>query len=148
MTIQHETVTLSRTLDHPPARVFRAFTTNAELEKWSPPDAGMNMTIETGEVAPGSRLVWRCGPGDAEGVRVLSDYFHIEEDRTLLFSEAVYMQEDVLSVALVTVTLEGANSTALEIRAQVSALDPEMLQGYQHGWTQALENLAGLLDGS
>ena len=147
MTIKHETVTFRRTLSHAPARVFRAFTTPAELEKWSPPDAGMNMKIEEGSCDPGSRLTWICGPGEAEGVRVVSDYFHVEPDRAILFSEAVYMHESPLSVALVTVSLEGTETTALEIRAQISAIDPEMLEGYGHGWNQALSNLEALLGG-
>ncbi|MCR9166009.1 MAG: SRPBCC domain-containing protein [Nannocystaceae bacterium] len=145
MTIKHDTLTFTRTLKHPPARVFRAFTTNAELEKWSPPDEGMNMTILEGTCEPGGRLVWTCGPGDAEGVRVVSDYFHVAQDTAVLFSEAVYMRDDVLSVALVTVSLSGSTETTLEICAQVSALDPEMAEGYGHGWNAALANLEALL---
>jgi uncharacterized protein YndB with AHSA1/START domain len=148
MTIKHDTFTFTKTLHHPPSRIYRAFTTNEELEKWSPPDAGMNMRIHEGQAVPGNRMVWTCGPGEAEGVRVLSDYFHAEENRALLYSEAVYMVDALLSVALITVTLAGDGPTELEIRAQVSATDPEMLGGYEHGWNQSIENLASWLGGS
>lgn len=145
MTIKHDTHTFTRTLSHPPERVYRAFTTNDELEKWSPPDEGMNMTIQEGTCEPGGRLVWTCGPGSAEGVRVVSDYFHLQQNSAVLFSEAVYMQDAVLSVALVTVSLSGDSTTTLEICAQVSAIDPEMAEGYGHGWSAALGNLEALL---
>ena len=145
MPIKHDTLKFQRTLQHSPARVFRAFTTKAELEKWSPPDEGMNMRIHEGRCEPGGRLVWTCGPGEAEGIKVVSDYFHFEADRELLFSEAVYMQEALLSIALVTVSMVGDRHTDLEICAQVSALDPEMADGYGHGWNQALQNLDTLL---
>ena len=147
MSMKHETLTISRTINHSPARVFRAFTTNAELEKWSPPDAAMNMRIQEGTCEPGGRLVWVCGPGEAEGVRVVSDYFHLAEGETVLFSEAVYMQDDVLSVALVTVSLSGSTTTQLEITAQVSALDSSTAEGYSDGWNQALGNLDAFLSG-
>ena len=147
MTIKHETITLTRTLKHPPARVFRAFTNNAELERWSPPDEGMNMRIHDGAPASGARMIWSCGPGESEGVRVVSDYYHLDPDQALLFSEAIYMQDALLSAALVTVTLTGDDHTALEVRAQIAAVDHEMLEGYQHGWGRALENLEALLDG-
>ena len=145
MTIKHETFTFARTLKHPPARVFQAFTNNAELEKWSPPDEGMNMRIHEGTAASGARLIWSCGPGESEGVRVVSDYYHLDRDRALLFSEAIYHQDALLSAAMVTVTFSGGDETALEVRAQVAAIDHEMLGGYEHGWGKALENLEVLL---
>lgn len=148
MPVRHDTLTFTRTLRHPPARVFRAFTHNDELQKWSPPDEAMHMRIEEGRCEAGSRLSWTCGPGEAEGVRVLSDYFHVAQPEEIVFSEAVYMQEHLLSVALVTVTLSGTERTELLITAQVSALDPEMAEGYGHGWTKALENLEALLAAS
>ena len=103
------------------------------------------MTIHEGTCEPGGRLVWVCGPGETEGIRVVSDYFHVEQDTAIIFSEAVYMQDDVLSVALVTVKLTGESETTLEICAQVSVLDPEMAEGYGHGWNAALGNLEALL---
>lgn len=145
MTIKHDTLTFTRTLKHPPARVFRAFTTNAELEKWSPPDEGMNMKIHEGQCEPGGRLIWRCGPGEAEGIRVVSDYLHFDQDAAVIFSESVYMHDGLLSAALVTVKLSGETETELEICAQVSAVDPEMAEGYGHGWNAALTNLEALL---
>lgn len=145
MTIKHETITLSRTLKHAPARVFRAFTNNAELERWSPPEEGMNMRIHDGAPSSGARLIWSCGPGESEGVRVVSDYYHLEPERALVFSEAIYMQDDLLSAALVTVTLAGEEHTTLEVRAQIAAVDHEMLGGYEHGWGRALENLETFL---
>ncbi len=145
MSIKHEVLTFSRTLKHAPARVFRAFTQTAELEKWSPPAESMNMRIEKGSCDPGSRLIWGCGPGEAEGIRILSDYFHVEQDAALLYSEALYMQDTVLSVGLVTVTFSGTDTTELEIHVQVSAVAPEALEEYGQGWAMALGNLEALL---
>jgi uncharacterized protein YndB with AHSA1/START domain len=146
MTIKHETLTFNRILKHAPARVFRAFTQTAELEKWSPPDESMNMRIEKGSCDPGSRLIWGCGPGEAEGIRIQSDYFHIEQDTALLYSEALYMQDTLLSVGLVTVTLSGSDTTELEIHVQVSAVAAEALDEYGQGWNMALGNLETLLE--
>ena len=118
MTIKHETLTFNRILEHAPARVFRAFTQTAELEKWSPPDESMNMRIEKGSCDPGSRLIWGCGPGEAEGIRIQSDYFHIEQDTALLYSEALYMQDTLLSV------IQG-----LDLTLTTGALEQRVIQG-------------------
>lgn len=145
MSVQQENFQIERTLKHTPSRVFRAFTETKELALWSPPDESMKMRIESGSCSVGERLLWTCGPGEAEGIRVCSDYFYVEKDSELLFSEAVYYQENLLSVALINVKFLGTRTTELRIKVQLSAVDSDMIKDYQGGWSKSLENLIRLL---
>lgn len=129
-------------------RVFRAFTQTKELEQGSPPDASMNMKIHSGDCAPGSQLLWSCGPGEAEGVRVQSDYYHAVPNESLLLSEAVYMQDDLLSVPLVSVEKSGGDQTELVVTVHLRETPPRERARHDAALSTHLHLRRGRADGA
>lgn len=105
------------------------------------------MRFERSDFRVGGSELCICGPGPAEGVRVETFYHSIEDDRRIIFTEAIGMEGAPESVCLVTVELE-ENGKVTELRIVVQATSiggAEMISEVKGGWTASLDNLAAYL---
>lgn len=147
MIIQHETITFERTFSVPPARVFQAYTNEKERATWSSPNDETPFEILDSEVRTGGREKAQCGTeGNTTSMAVI--YHYVEQDRLIVFTEELWSDDKLLTVALITFDLTQSSnaSTTLILTDQVTSLVGEdVLGGHRSGYEQALKNLEVLL---
>jgi uncharacterized protein YndB with AHSA1/START domain len=143
-TIAHATIVMDRTLNAAPARVFAAWSDVEARKRWSAPADNIRIEYEAADFREGGRDVSRCiEPGNADYVATVN-YLDIRKDARIVFAEDVTHGNKRVSVALISVELtsEGA-ATHLALTLQIASFDEAgMEQGYQFGWSAALDNLA------
>lgn len=143
-TIAHATIVMDRTYSVSPARVFAAWADVEARKRWSAPADNIRIEYEAAEFREGGRDVSRCiEPGNADYVATVY-YLDIREDRRIVFAEDVTHGDKRVSAALVSMELTpDTGATRLSLTLQVASFDEAgMEQGYQFGWSAALDNLA------
>jgi uncharacterized protein YndB with AHSA1/START domain len=115
----HDSFTVERTVDAPPARVFAAFATAEGKRKWFHGPPGWTTTVEAFDMRPGGRerAVTRSTEGQIHAFDAV--YFDIEPDRRIVYSYEMHLGERRISVSLATVEFmpKGAG-TILKITEQ------------------------------
>jgi uncharacterized protein YndB with AHSA1/START domain len=145
----HETITMERTYNASPARVFAAWESVEARLRWSVPFPEAGAVYDQAEFKVGGLDIMRCGPKDDMRFLAHVRYLEILPERRIVVAESVAEDGKVRAASLITIELEpagpksDARATKQTVTMQVSALDgPGMLDGYRSGWTAALENLA------
>ncbi len=147
-TIAHATIVMERTYDAAPARVFAAWADVEARKRWSAPADDIRIEYHEAGFREGGRDISRCiEPGNQDYVAVV-DYIDIKQDRRIVFVEDIAHGQRRVSAALISVELspKGAG-THLSLTMQIASFDgADMEQGYQFGWSAALDNLAKEFD--
>lgn len=144
-TIVHATLVMERAYNASPARVFAAWESAEARARWSAPTPDVVIKYEEADFREGGRDVVRCiEPGSADYVAQVH-YLDIRRDRRIVFAEAVSNGPTRVSTALISVELAPAGAgTRLLLTIQLASFDGSGMEtGYQHGWSSALDNLAG-----
>jgi uncharacterized protein YndB with AHSA1/START domain len=143
-TIAHATIVMDRTYNASPARVFAAWADLEARKRWSAPTENIRIEYEESDFREGGRDVSRCiEPGNEDYIAAVT-YIDIKRDQRIAFVEDVVHGKRRVSAALISVELaqKGA-ATHLRLTMQIASFDEaNMEQGYQFGWSAALDNLA------
>lgn len=147
MDMQHETITFERTFPVSPARVFQAYASEKEREKWSAPNKETHFEILESDLRTGGREKAQCGT-EGNMMTMVVAYHFVEQDRLIVFTEEQWCDDQVLTVALITFDLSEAKNggTTLRLTDQVTSLvGNNVISGHRSGYGQALKNLEVLL---
>jgi uncharacterized protein YndB with AHSA1/START domain len=151
-------VVLTRTLRHPPARVFAAWTSAEKLQRWLTPGPGVRMTAEL-DCREGGELTLTYHDPDGTTHRVGGQYLVVRPPERLVFtwiwlsSDAPEgapprpMPLDAIGVeTLVTVDFAACpDGTLLTVTHQRFKSDVEANR-HGAGWNGALDQLPAYLD--
>jgi uncharacterized protein YndB with AHSA1/START domain len=143
-TIAHATIVMERSYAASPARVFAAWADVEARKRWSAPAGTIRIEYEAADFREGGRDVSRCiEPGNADYVATVN-YLDIRKDQRIVFAEDVTHGNTRVSAALISMELAPkADATRLALTLQIASFDgAAMEQGYQFGWSAALDNLA------
>jgi len=134
---------MERTYNATPQRVFAAWANVAARQRWSAPADNIRIEYKEADFREGGRDVSRCiEPGNADYVATVN-YLDIRADRRIVFAEDVVHGNVRVSAALISVELTPqGDATHLALTLQIASFDGAgMEQGYQFGWSAALDNL-------
>jgi uncharacterized protein YndB with AHSA1/START domain len=143
-------LTLTRLIDAPRERVFKAWIDPSHLAQWWGPKGFTNPVCEV-DVRPGGaiRIDMRAPDGN---VFPMDGVFHeIVEPERLVFTSRAFAPDTnkTLIKAHNTVTFaDQGGKTKLTVMARVTELAPEFAAaaaGMEQGWSQSLERLQGLV---
>jgi uncharacterized protein YndB with AHSA1/START domain len=140
----HATIVMDRTYNASPKRVFAAWEDLDARRRWSAPTDNIRIEYEAADFREGGRDVSRCiEPGNEDYVANVV-YLDIRRDQRIVFAEDVKHGATRVSAALICVELSPATTgTRLQLTLQIAGFDgSNMEQGYQFGWSAALDNLA------
>jgi uncharacterized protein YndB with AHSA1/START domain len=142
-TLAHATLVMERTYNASPARVFAAWESSEARARWSAPTPEVVIKYEKADFREGGRDVVHCiEPGKADFVAQVI-YLDIRVGRRIVFAEDVSNGSARVSAALISIELSPAGAaTRLLLTVQIAAIEPDMVAGYQFGWSAALDNLA------
>ena len=146
MTIAHETIHLSRTLDADLDDVWNAYADTAQRSRWSVPE-GEEMVFDADDLRSGGAARYRCGtPGELEFAGSI-DYLHIAPGAAVVHTEITRSGSQLLSAALLTWSFGAADPrTELSVTVQVTSfVGEDMLDGTRNGHRIALDQLADFL---
>jgi uncharacterized protein YndB with AHSA1/START domain len=140
----HATIVMERAYAASPKRVFAAWESVDARKRWSAPTDNTRIEYEEANFREGGRDVSRCIEANTEDYVATVIYLDIRPDRRIVFAEDVKHGATRVSAALICVELSPAGSgTRLHATMQIASFDgANMEQGYQFGWTAALDNLA------
>lgn len=144
----HDAITMERTYNASPARVFAAWESLEARLRWSIPFPAAGAAYDQAEFRAGGLDIMRCGPKDDMRFLAHVRYLEILPDRRIVMAESVAEDGTIRAASLITVQFEPAGpkpakATKQTVTMQISALDgTDMLDGYRSGWTAALDNLA------
>ncbi len=147
-TIAHATIVMERTYNASPARVFKAWADVEARKRWSAPADNIRIEYEASDFREGGRDVSRCiEPGNEDYVATVH-YIDIKRDQRIFFVEDIAHGKRRVSAALISVELSPRKAgTHLSLTMQIASFDgANMEQGYQFGWSAALDNLAKEFD--
>jgi uncharacterized protein YndB with AHSA1/START domain len=143
LTLTHATIVMERRFKAAPARVFAAWADIEARKRWSAPTDTISIEYETTDFREGGRDVSHCIENGKREHAATVTYLDIQPDKSIVFAEAVSLHGKRLSAALICVELRPrGGETELLLTMQIAAFDPNMEQGYQFGWSSALDNLA------
>lgn len=148
MDLHHETIELTQTFTVPRARLFKALTSADEREIWGRPDSDTEIRILESDVRTGGTEKGLCGPTGNMKWQTKVFYHLVETDRMILFTEELWDDSTLLTVALITfdVTADGEGQSQLRLTDQVTSFfGAGAAQGHRSGYTMALKNLEALL---
>ncbi len=135
------TLTVKRVIDVDPETLFGALTDQEIMEKWffASAEAGWSATVENDPKAGGHFKIEMHGPEDTyphEG-----EYREIIPNKKIVFS----WNSPYVTDTLVTITLNEVDG-GTEVKLKHEFLPTaEETKKHKQGWTQILENLAGVV---
>jgi len=137
---------MTRVLDAPRERVWKAFTEPARLERWWGPKGFTNPVCEV-DLRPGGALRIHMRGPDGTIYPMVGVYREIAEPERLVFTGAALDERgDALFETLNTLAFsEQDGKTKLTMRASVAkttAAAAPHLAGMEQGWSQSLDRLA------
>lgn len=141
--IAHATIVMERTYSASPERVFAAWSDVEARKRWSAPADSIRIEYEEAAFREGGRDVSRCiEPGNDDYVAVVT-YIDIKTNQRIFFVEGITHGMKRVSAALISVELAPrSEATHLLLTMQIASFDgSDMEQGYQFGWSSALDNL-------
>lgn len=144
-------ITITRTYDAPPARVFAMWTEAEHLARWWGPD-GFTVPRVTSDPRPGGELVIvMAGPGFEETMR--ARYADVVPDERLVVESVVAGPDGAPRIASShTVTFaDRGGRTDVTVNARAEVFDEATLAalaGMRAGWRQSLQKLDDALSGA
>lgn len=142
--IAHATIVMERTYNAAPSRVFSAWADVEARKRWSAPADNIRIDYEESDFREGGRDLSRCIELGNDDYIAMVHYIDIKRDQRIFFFEDIAHGERRVSAALITVELMPKDAgTHLRLTMQIASFDgSNMEQGYQFGWSAALDNLA------
>lgn len=154
--VTHSTFVIQRIYPAAPGRVFAAFADPVKKRRWFVESTGHNVELFEMDFRPGgselTRLTFKPGT-PVSGMTCISEghYAVIVPDSHIVFANKMWIGENCISAALVTVELQPSGTgTELILTHQAAffagADGPEMREG---GWKALMDRLASeLADGA
>jgi uncharacterized protein YndB with AHSA1/START domain len=142
---------LTRIIDAPPARVFKAWTDSEQLKQWFAPKPGTTPVVET-DVRPGgsSLLVMRSPEGQEFPNRGV--YLEVVKNERLVFTDAYVKawepSEKPFMTVIITFEDAGGGKTKYTARVQhwsVADRETHEKMGFHQGWGQCADQLNALV---
>ncbi|MDR3497528.1 MAG: SRPBCC family protein [Ancalomicrobiaceae bacterium] len=148
-TTNFTTFTIDRSLAHPPARVFAAFSSLEAKSKWFGGPAEWKLAERSLDFRVGGREVSSGGPSGGQMHRFDALYYDIVPDRRIIYSYELHLGDVKISVSLATFEFEpDGGGTLLRFTEQAAFLDGfEDAGGREHGSRWLIGKLADVLDG-
>ena len=139
----YATLTLTRAIACPPARLFHLICDRDARAQWSGPAEGMEIAIDESDLRPGGREVARCGPVEAPEFVVTAEFHVVEAPQLLVFTEKLDIGGAILSVGLMTMEVaETPDGSTLTVTSQITSLSgPDTAAEVESGWDHALSGL-------
>jgi uncharacterized protein YndB with AHSA1/START domain len=143
-TIAHATIVMERTYNASPARVFHAWADAEAKARWSAPTPNVVIKYEAADFRESGRDVVRCIEPDQADYVATVHYLDLRRDQRIVFAEEVSNGAARVSAALISIELTPSGAgTHLLLTMQIASFDgSNMQEGYQFGWSAALDNLA------
>lgn len=143
METQHQTLTFSRRLKTTPTALFSALSDPVKRSQWSPPGPDEVVEFTKPAFTIGEVEISTCGSKGSPEYTVDAYYHDIVPERRIVFSEGVSREGMRLAASLITMEITaGADDCLFEVVIQAASfVGQEMLEGYQHGWSAALDGL-------
>lgn len=135
-------LTVRRTIDAPPERVFAAFTDKDLFAKWFGPHVG-TAVVEEMDVRPGGRYGVLLLPESGERYRLSGSYREVSAPERLVFTWAWDWAPEVETVVTIELRARG-NGTELLI-THAGFADEALAGEHRKGWLAGLDSLASLL---
>lgn len=148
MDLHHETIKLTQSFPVSRTRLFKALTSTQEREIWGRPDSETEIRILESDVRTGGSETGVCGPTGDMRWRTKVFYHLVETDRMILFTEELWEDGTLLTVALITYDMaaDGDGGSRLRLTDQVTSFfGADAAHGHRSGYTLALKNLKALL---
>ena len=143
---QRSTVTLRlrRTFAARPERVFRAWTTPAEMKQWKAPG---NMTTPVAEVdlRPGGKYRIHMRAPDGAEHHLIGVYRVVEPPRKLVYTWRWEHEPDAPETLVTVEFLDRGGATDLVLTHELFP-NEESRNKHESGWTGCFEKLAGLVE--
>lgn len=141
--VTHATFTIERRYDASPARVFAAFAEQAAKERWYACSDGWDVAEYSLDFRVGGREIWRGGPKGGAEHRNDTLYQDIVPEQRIVYTYAMQLGTQRISVSLATVELEPAGKgTRLRFTEQGAFLDGyDDVAGREEGTRALLEAL-------
>src|SRR5262245_48290593 len=109
------TLVLRRIYDVPPARVFRAWTTQEELKRWYSADANFVIHSVDIDLRVGGTLRAVFGPRDGEPIIELNHYREVVPGRRLAFDMTLSRGDTFLSKTSITIEFNDIGGGKTEV---------------------------------
>ena len=147
--LDFDTLTLTRDIACPPARLFALMTDPSARATWGAPDAESVIEIDHADIRPGGHEIARCGPKGSPHFDTRMDFHVVDAPARLIGTEALTVGGQMLSVALVAMEVAAqGDGSHLTVTLQITSLSgPEVFADYRGGWAGALDNLEHLATG-
>ena len=145
--VTHDTVVVRRRYDAAVARVYRAWTDAAQLERWYVPgDERWTATMHTHDFRVGGGKRFSFGPPEETFVEDCH-YVDIVPERRICYAMSIARGDTRLTVSMVTVELS-PHGSGCEVRVtdQLAILDGgDTAKGRERGWGETLDKLPAVL---
>lgn len=140
----HDTIVMERIYAASPSRVFAAWESVEARLRWSIPFPEAGAAYDAADFRVGGLDIMRCGLKDDMRFRAHVRYLEIIPDRRIVMAERIAEDGAFRAASLITIELEAAGkATKQTVTMQVSAIEGSgMREGYDAGWSAALDNLA------
>jgi uncharacterized protein YndB with AHSA1/START domain len=135
-------LTITRWIDAPPAKVFAALTDPAKILRWWGPDAGPTVSAQA-DVRPGGRFSVTFRTEDGSEYTSYGVYREVVSEQRLTFTWN--WRETPERESLVTVLLEAVNCGTELTLIHEGFPDEETRDSHRDGWNGALDKLQDLL---
>ena len=131
-------LSLSRSFNSPPEKVWRAWTDPKALTHWFGPDAGKVSLVET-DVRVGGRFHVVFSTLDGEQHDVSGVYREVQANRKLVFTWAWKSTPERVSLLTLTFQPSGSGTEFNMLHEQL--FDVAARDRHEHGWTGSLAKL-------
>lgn len=140
----HDKIVIERTYNAAPARVFAAWESVEARLRWSIPFPEAGAAYDQADFRTGGLDIMRCGPKNDMRFKAHVRYLEILRDARIVMAESIAESGKACAASLITITFEPVGkATKQTITMQISAFDDSgMIEGYNEGWSAALDNLA------
>lgn len=134
------TLRLQRTFAAPPERVFRAWTTPAEMKRWKAP-GDMTTPLAEVDLRAGGRYRIHMRAPDGALHRLSGVYRVVEPPKKLVYTWQWEHEPDAPEM-LVTVEFRGRGAKTELVLTHELLPNEASRQAHEHGWTGCFEKLA------
>ena len=141
-TQERPSLSLTRSYDVPPEKVWRAWTDPQAMKQWLAPSDAFSVPLAEADVRVGGRYRIVMKSPDGEDHDVSGVYREVVRDRKLVFTWAWKSTPERES--LVTVQLKPDGDGTLLTLTHEQFFDEGARDRHQSGWTEGLDKLAAL----
>jgi uncharacterized protein YndB with AHSA1/START domain len=143
---QHTSVTLRlrRSFPAPPERVFRAWTTPAEMKQWKAP-GDMTTPVAEVDLRPGGKYGIHMRAPDGAEHHLVGVYRVVEPPRKLVYTWRWENEPDAPETLVTVEFLARGNATDLVLTHELFPTD-EARAKHEHGWTGCFVKLARVVE--